>query len=82
MAEKRRPTFVFLLKNYGNDGKASKTNKVECFPERVFRKDSKGDNLYRLRVNGKWWPKEYKGSRFFYKTQIMQMISKSINLGK
>ena len=79
MAEKRRPTFVFLLKNYGNGGKVTKTNKVECFPEKLFRKDGKGDKMYRIRVNGKWWPKEERGSRFYYKTQIMQMIARSIN---
>lgn len=86
MAEKRRPTFVFLLKNLGNnlskEGRKVTTNKVECFPERMFRKDSKGDKMYRLRVNGKWWPNDAAGSRFYYKTQIMQMIARSINLDK
>jgi hypothetical protein len=78
MAEKRKPSFVFLLKKYGNDGKLQKTNKVECFPECLFKEKNAGSG-FRIRVNGKWFPKDEPGIRFYFKTQIMQLISKSIN---
>lgn len=80
MAEKRKPTFVVLLRYPGNDDKP-KTMKIELFPEALFR-----DNLrttrsqfrrFRIRVNGKWYPKGQKGAQFFYKTTFFRILQKS-----
>ncbi len=49
MAEKRKPTFIFLLKKPGK-----KTIKVEVFPAKLWDGPI---NKYRLRVNGKWFGK-------------------------
>lgn len=79
MAEKRKPVYIFLLKKLGNDA-GRKTNKIEVFPSSLWeQKYGRGDprSKYRLRVNGRWWPKG--GYTYFWKTEIMAQISKAIN---
>ncbi len=79
MAEKRKPVYIFLLTKIGNDA-GRKTNKIEVFPSSLWeQKYGRGDprSKYRLRVNGKWWPKE--GHTYFWKTEIMAQISKAVN---
>lgn len=82
MAEKRRPHYIFLLKKVGKDG-STKTNKVEVFAASLWigkKETGRGDPdlIYRLRVNGKWWPKGE--VRYYHKTRIMQFIARSVNM--
>ena len=82
MSEKRKPIFVILLKKTGKGScKKWKKNKVEVFKASDFVSYSldRGrqiDSLYRIRVNGKWFPKGQ--VRFFYKSDIRNMIFKGL----
>jgi len=83
MSEKRKPTFIFLLKKQGK-----KTHKVEVFEAVEFNEgwqykimSTKGKyklirNSYRIRVDGKWWPKGKK--EYFWKSEIRDLIFKAI----
>lgn len=80
MSEKRKPVFVFLLKNQGK-----KTNKVEVFEAVDFFQtgfvskfvgEKKIESCYRIRVNGRWFPKGKKA--FYWKSEIRDLIFKSI----
>lgn len=75
MSEKRKPEYVFLLKKQGN-----KFKKVELFNMNLFEQYKGGrvcKRKFRLRVNGKWFPK---GERqYFYMSQIRDLIWRSLN---
>ena len=70
MAEKRKPSFVFLLRIRSN-----KSRKLEIFPADLW--DESITKKYRLRVNGKWVGGKIK--KFFYKSQIREMLFRAIN---
>lgn len=79
MSDIRRPCFIFLLKT---DGK-KKHEKVEIFNANlwksgaVYRKRCK-TSRYRLRVNGKWFSNKKTLQKYFNKTEIRDMLWKSI----
>jgi hypothetical protein len=81
MSDKRKPVFIFLLKNLGK-----KSNKIEIFEAIDFEKNKsskdyvmgkKLENAYRIRANGKWWPPKKK--QYFWKSEIRDILFKSIN---
>lgn len=73
MSELRKPCFVFLLKNTGK-----KAKKLELFESKLWDKQSWiKPNGYRLRVNGKWFPKGE--IKFFTKWEVRDLIFRSIS---
>ena len=58
MGEHRKPKFILLLKNPSK----KKTSKVELFPRELFTDEPMPKRhrmaKYRLRVNGRWYPKD------------------------
>jgi len=77
MAEKRKPVLTVLLRYQGK----VKSNKIELFRASDFDSPSgkNSDRLFRLRVNGKWWPSNEK-QKFFYKSTVMHIINKSVKI--
>jgi hypothetical protein len=73
MGEKRKSVFTILLKSKGK----KKFDKVEMFRSFEFGYYDSRVNKYRIRVNGKWYPKGKK--EFFSKKQIMTLIEGSIH---
>jgi hypothetical protein len=74
MSEKRKAEYVFLLKKQGN-----KYKKLELFNRNLFEKYTGGrfgKRRFRLRLNGKWFPKGEK--RYFYMSEIRDMIWRSL----
>ncbi len=78
MGEKRKSSFVFLLKKEGKNIK-----KIEIFPKSKYwpdREFSKGSawskDYYRIRLNGKWFGKEKYS--FFNKYEIRDMLWRTI----
>jgi hypothetical protein len=69
MGEKRKPCNVILLKKQGK-----KTNKVEMFSAHTMGKGYRL-NRYRLRINGKWWPKGKE--EYFTKTRVKELVFQS-----
>lgn len=74
MAEKRKADYVFLLKSSGK----KKFNKVEVFCAEQWEGNRK---MYRLRINGKWLDKkkDYKGKKYLYRTEIRDLLWRSID---
>ena len=72
MSEKREPSHIILLRKKGK-----KTNKVELFDKNLFAKGLSYNGKWRIRVNGKWFPKNELA--FYTRTQISNMIFKGIN---
>lgn len=72
MSEIRKPSLTILLRKQGK----TDANKLEIFPAEQWNPTYK--NEYRLRVNGKWY--SWEGKRYFYKTQIMKLLAKSLPL--
>lgn len=72
MSELRKPCYKMLLHKQGKET----PYKIEFFNANLFHHIP--CRMYRLRINGKWWPAGKK--QFFYKTKIMQLLSKSIQL--
>jgi len=70
MSEKRKPEFVLLLKKQG------KTNKVEAFNRTLWEPTNGMGKKYRIRVNGKWWPKNEK--KFINKTELKELFFRAI----
>lgn len=68
MAEKRKPVFIILLRRSGK----KKFNSVEIFSGKDW---NKSDRLFRLRVNGKWFPE--KKFELYYKSKIKEMVFRS-----
>lgn len=79
MGERRRPIMTILLKKQGK-----KTNKVELFKATDFVTlgcigyNKNPENCYRLRVNGKWFPKGEK--RFLWKSEIRNLLFRSLKI--
>lgn len=71
MGDIRKPVFVFLLRNTSK----KKSDKLEIFKGTDWDKYER--SKYRLRVNGKWYPKGE--IRLFYKSEIREILFKSIN---
>lgn len=77
MSEKRKPIICMLLKIQATDGK-TKRQKVEIYNACDFGYKPTGrcsGPKYRVRVNGKWFSE----GRYFYKTQILDMLHKSLS---
>lgn len=75
MGEKRKPSYTMLLKKHGNDGK-TKTMKVETFYRFLWPEENKCDGMWRLRINGKWFPRDIEYKKFYTKTQVKEMVFK------
>jgi hypothetical protein len=73
MAEKRRPTMSMLLKFQGK-----KSIKIEVFHgeawEGIGRSQVKGRQLWRVRVNGKWYGQNH---GFMYWTDFGKLLMRS-----
>lgn len=75
MSEKRKPKIILLASKIGQ----RKKSKVEIFEAKLFVEHVSWQmyNRYRLRVNGRWFPK---GTVAFYtKTEIKNLYFKAIN---
>jgi len=70
MSEKRKPTFILLLKKSGK-----KTNKVEVFRKDLWLGPDERD-YWRIRVNGKWWPSNER--KFITKTELKELFFRAI----
>ena len=81
MSEKRKPVMILFARKEGQ----RKQQKVEIFracdfEESDWRKEW-SNKKYRLRVNGKWFPKAKDGKRskvYFYRTEIRDLFWRSI----
>lgn len=80
MGEKRKPVLTMLLRFRSNEGAA----KVELFKGSDFKYQQADfvmqniDVRYRIRINGRWWPK---GDRkFFTKTEFGRLLMKSLKI--
>lgn len=72
MSDKRIPDFVLLLKKRGN-----RSNKIEMFNWVQFDPSVRYSvDRYRLRINGKWWPKDTK--KYFTLTEVKELTFKAI----
>lgn len=76
MSEKRKPCYTIIAKKSGQ-----RSNKIEIynasdFEPKKYIAGKNSDNCFRLRVNGRWFPKGER--KFYWKTEIMQLLSKSI----
>jgi hypothetical protein len=69
MSENRKPEITILLRYSGKN----KSSKLEIFNASQWGGQ---DNQYRLRAKGKWYPEGQ--MVFYYKTQIRDMIHRSI----
>ena len=72
MAEKRTADIVLLLKIQGK----RRSNKLEMFNMKQWEPNNHMGNKFRLRLNGKWFPKDKK--IFFTKTEIKEMVFKDM----
>lgn len=72
MAEKRKPVYTMLLRKQGN----TKAGKVEIYRASEFDSSYLFKRRYRVRVNGKWWPKGQ--VRFITPTQIKELVFRQI----
>lgn len=81
MSEKRKPVFVLFAQKIGQ--KKYRKQKVEIFKASDFCSDilcgygKKTESCYRLRVNGKWYPKNNR--TFFWISEIRDLFFNSIN---
>jgi hypothetical protein len=76
MSEIRTPDFIFLLKKQGK-----KVGKLELFDSEKWGVKYYSRNKakkYRLRANGKWFPKGE--IKYFSKWQVRDLLWKSIDL--
>lgn len=64
-----------MLKKTGK----KKSNKLEIYKSSDWPGTIYNRKTYRLRVNGRWWPEDDPHPRYFYKSQIMALIAKSIH---
>lgn len=76
MSEKRKPIAKLFAERNG------KRAKVEIFPASLFSQRVLGwrkpsDRVFRLRVNGKWFPKG--DVRFFNRTEIRDIFWRSFH---
>jgi hypothetical protein len=73
MGEKRKPTTTILLNIHG------KKSKIELFPKNLFEEeDFSKAKRFRLRVNGKWFPKNKK--EYYTKWEFRDIFFRSIRL--
>jgi len=72
MSEKRKPSFTILLKKQGK----TKSNKMELFDKRLFKDYNYMDGVWRLRVNGKWFPKDK--VHFYTSNEVRNMFWRHI----
>lgn len=84
MAEKRKPCYVILLTKIGKESQR-RTAKVEFYRRDLWGSKKPGGrsdpaNMYRLRVNGKWFNTPKGDRQYFYKTEIMRLLANSIKL--
>jgi len=74
MSEKRKPSYTLLLKKEGN----TKYDKLELFDRRLYKKYSYKNGVWRLRVNGKWFPPNKREPHFFTGEEVRKMFFKQI----
>lgn len=71
MGEKRKPTITMLLNIHG------KKSKIELFPRELFEDTYlRGGKRFRLRINGKWFPK--KKVEFYSKWEFRDLLFRSM----
>ena len=76
MAELRKPVISFLLKYEANNKVVR--HRIELYKASLW--NNLIVNKYRMRVNGKWfnYSKDSKEKQFFYKTEIRDLLWRSI----
>ena len=80
MSEKRKPIFILFAQKAGQ--KKGKKQKVEIFKASDFTLSffcaygKKTESCYRIRVNGRWFPKGE--VKFFWKSEIRDLFFNSI----
>lgn len=78
MGEHRKPCYIFLLKNPSK----GKTNKIELFERSLFTNEPLPSRCkrtqYRIRVNGKWFPKDSKQASFYASWEIRDILWRSL----
>jgi hypothetical protein len=75
MGEKRKPTATLLLTIHG------KRSKIELFPKKLFETEvlpRESADRFRLRVDGKWFPKNKK--EYYTKWEFRDLFFRSIRL--
>jgi hypothetical protein len=75
MGEKRKPTFIFMLKY-----QSKRTHKLELYPAQQFKQGKVFRRKYRLKVNGKWFKINAEQYSFFTKWEIRDMIWRGISI--
>lgn len=73
MSEKRKPTFTMFAVKQGKRMKIEFYNADEFL--RAYDYDY-GHHKFRIRVNGKWFPKGER--RYFYRSEIRDILWRSI----
>lgn len=80
MSEKRKPILILLARKSGQ----RKFQKIEIFRASDFTENSFWKkhlyNRFRIRVNGRWFPKENGEKKYFTSTTIKNMYWKAIKL--
>ena len=81
MAEKRIPSIVMLLKKRSKKNSGQwVSHKVEIYPVELWPDAlswcEHNRKKFRIRVDGKWWPKGQK--KYLTKSQIKNLVFKSI----
>ena len=74
MSENRKPSFTLLLKKEGN----TKSDKLELFDKKLFEEYRYKDGVWRLRVNGVWFPKDKREPYFYTGEEVRKMFFKQI----
>ena len=81
MSEKRKADYIFLLKKPGK-----KTMKIELFrgkqwskldPSAQIHHEYHNYNKFRIRLNGKWFGRDYEKMSFFYKFEFRDILFRS-----
>jgi len=76
VSEKRKPRITFLLKIEAKGDK--KSHRVELFDCELWGEERgwKGAPRFRMRVNGRWFPKGER--RYFYKSEVRDILWRSL----
>ena len=75
MGEKRKPIYTILLKKTGK-----RSHKIELYDKAIFSQAIHCERLYRVRVDGRWFPPANKYGRKFYRSyEIRDLVWKSLH---
>ena len=96
MSEKRKPELIFVAEYQGNNASTRKRiAKIELFPARLWAdktpafgagkhtglrwNECRGD-VYRIRLNGKWW--KPKGKQTFTMSEFFAIFRRSVKVAR